>query len=133
MKDIPLTEKKLKKFEEAVAAYVSGREEDFSLSDLRGDPCISESRDFSKLSDENLAEGLRRSRLVFSQDDQVFSPRRQFFAHARFIVAPTQEEITAGFLIPGHRFLPFYAPDILPWDCSLLAPDGKAVAKKTVT
>jgi hypothetical protein len=29
--------------------------------------------------------------------------------------------------------LPFYAPDILPWDCSLLAPDGKAVAKKTVT
>ncbi|MDR2403534.1 MAG: plasmid pRiA4b ORF-3 family protein [Spirochaetaceae bacterium] len=133
MKDIPLTEKKLKKFDACIAAYVSGQEGDFSLSDMKGDPCISGNRDFAKLPDAVLVDGLRRSRLVFSRNDQVFSPRQHYFARARFIVSPTKEEIAAGILIPGHRFLPFYAPDILPWECTLLAPDGKAVAKKTVT
>jgi hypothetical protein len=42
------------------------------------------------------------------------SPSPSPFTGARFLIVPTREEIASDILIPGHRFIPFYAPAIKP-------------------
>ncbi len=77
-----------------------------------------------------LVDILHLSSLVLSRDDQEFFPRRAWFHGARFLVAPTAEEVRERILVPGHRFLPFASHEVLPWHCRLLGPDGRAVASR---
>jgi hypothetical protein len=55
-----------------------------------------------------------------------FVPRRMFFQGAEFRITPTREEVEGGFLLAGHRFMPFLSRDVFPADAWLVLPDGSA-------
>ncbi|MDR1949366.1 MAG: plasmid pRiA4b ORF-3 family protein [Spirochaetaceae bacterium] len=133
MRGTQLSEEKQKVFNALLADYVFGQTGDFSISDFAKDPRIAENKDFRGLSKRELLTGLDVSCLVFSRDNQVFTPRQRYFADARFIISPTEDEIDGGVLIPGHRFLPFCTAATFPWDCTLTPPEGKALTKKKIT
>ncbi|MDR3343200.1 MAG: plasmid pRiA4b ORF-3 family protein [Treponema sp.] len=83
------------------------------------------------ISKQGLIEILRDHPLVFSRDFETCMPRHVYFQDARFLVSPREEEIAQGILIPGHRFLPFYASDrILPWNCTLITGEQAEVPRK---
>ena len=64
---------------------------------------------------------------IFSDEVYGYTPRQAYFSGAKFMISPTREEIDSDILIPGHRFIPFYSKEILPWDCRLIAPDGREI------
>ncbi|HOV38400.1 MAG TPA: plasmid pRiA4b ORF-3 family protein [Spirochaetales bacterium] len=71
---------------------------------------------------------LESERLVFSPDFDLFYPRHLFFKNAQFLISPTAEEVENGFLIPGHRFLPFISPLIKPWEATLTDNEGNRIS-----
>lgn len=73
------------------------------------------------------------SRWLFTNvQDEVFVPRHVAFKGAEFRVTPLEMEIKNGFLIPGHRFMPFVAHDVFPGDVELKTPDGEFMPTCTV-
>lgn len=72
-----------------------------------------------------------RSYFLFEDDREVFSdifmPRHAFFKGAEFRVKPLEEEVKGGYLVPGHRFMPFLARDVFPAEAGLKLPDGSMV------
>ncbi|MBN1698597.1 MAG: plasmid pRiA4b ORF-3 family protein [Spirochaetales bacterium] len=73
---------------------------------------------------------LKIDRNLFHDDEtSLFIPRSLYFDKARFLLVPTNEEIGAGILVPGHRFLPFCNPEIFPPECTLCPEDGIIVEK----
>ena len=71
---------------------------------------------------------LESERLVFSPDFDLFYPRHLFFKNAQFLISPTAEEVENGFLIPGHRLLPFISPLIKPWETTLTDNEGNRIS-----
>ncbi len=61
-----------------------------------------------------------------------FTPRHVAFKGAEFRVTPLEEEIAAGYLIPGHRFMPFLSREVFPGEAVLKLPDGSAAPTRTV-
>ena len=59
-----------------------------------------------------------------------FMPRHCFFKGAEFRVIPLREEVEGGFLVPGHRFVPFIARNMFPASATLKLPDGSAVTTR---
>jgi len=76
---------------------------------------------------------LHGSFLVFDNGDDSFVPKSSFFKGKKFLVKPTEEEIKGGFLIPGHRFMPFISPTILPSASRLILPDGSELTQQTLS
>ncbi|MFA7174510.1 MAG: plasmid pRiA4b ORF-3 family protein [Kiritimatiellia bacterium] len=62
--------------------------------------------------------------------DEYFMPRHCFFKRAEFRVTPLQEEVKGGFLVPGHRFIPFVAREIFPGAVTLKLPDGSVASTR---
>ncbi len=62
----------------------------------------------------------------------IFVPRHVAFKGAEFRVTPLEEEIAGGYLVPGHRFMPFLSRDVFPGAAVLRLPDGSAVSTRTV-
>ena len=56
--------------------------------------------------------------------------RNVFFQDTEFLIQPTPEELKQGILIPGHRFVPFYNPDIYPSSLELYPASDAAVPKQ---
>ncbi len=83
-------------------------------------------------SEGRLVDLLHLSALVLSRDDREFIPRGAFFRGARFLLAPTAEEVHDEVLIPGHRFLPFASHEVLPWHCTLTGPDERPAARRKI-
>jgi hypothetical protein len=110
---------------------VQARDSSFRLEDLAA-ALKSRGIAVKKRNQGRLVDILHRSSLVLSRDDRVFFPRQGYFRGARFLVAPTREEIEEGILIPGHRFLPFSSHEILPWHCTLTDPRGRPVETRRV-
>ncbi len=65
-------------------------------------------------------------------DEYVFIPRHCFFKGAEFRVKPLPEEVEGGFLIPGHRFVPFICRSVFPSKAVLTLPDGSAAETRSV-
>jgi hypothetical protein len=86
--------------------------------------------------DDRLYDAACASEWLFENDrDMVaeeFVPRHVFFKGAEFRVTPQNEEVEGGFLIPGHRFMPYIARAVFPGDAALKLPDGSAAATRTV-
>ena len=65
-----------------------------------------------------------------AEDLETFIPRHCFFKGAEFRVKPLPEEVAGGYLVPGHRFVPFLANGVPPHDASLKLPGGADAAKR---
>ena len=76
------------------------------------------------------------SEFLFEDDSDsiknFFVPRHCFFKGAEFRVKPLPEEVEGGFLIPGHRFIPFIALDVFSVDATLKLTDDSVAAKRQV-
>ncbi len=88
--------------------------------------------------DEDDVYGLASSSSYLFQttDDPTnprFMPRRMFFQGAEFRIVPTAEEVEGGYLLAGHRFMPFISRDVFPPDAWLVLPDGSAPHVRRVT
>jgi hypothetical protein len=59
--------------------------------------------------------------------------RQSFFEGAEFLITPDSWEIENGFLVPGHRFVPFVDPDFFPSDVELIECSEKKAAAKSET
>jgi len=59
--------------------------------------------------------------------DEFFMPRHAFFKGAEFRVTPLPEEVAGGFLVPGHRFMPYVSRAVFPAEAALVLPDGSVV------
>jgi hypothetical protein len=59
-------------------------------------------------------------------------PRRLFFKDARFLIFPTEEELQAGVLFPGHRFAPFCSHRHFPPESTILLAAGTQIKRKQV-
>jgi hypothetical protein len=76
------------------------------------------------------------SEFLFADRSEIFRerfmPRHLFFKGAEFRVNPLKEEVEGGFLIPGHRLMPFAAREVFPPDACLKLPDGSQSAIRTI-
>lgn len=76
------------------------------------------------------------SDVLFEDDREVFTdrfiPRHVVFKGAEFRVTPLGEEVAGGFLIPGHRFMPYLAREVFPGEAVLKLPDGSVVPTRSV-
>ncbi len=69
------------------------------------------------------------SELLFDDSDNTedyFMPRSCFFKGAEFLIKPLPEEVDDGFLVPGHRFMPFVCCNVFPAKITLKLPDGSS-------
>ncbi len=55
----------------------------------------------------------------FFKTDEKYYDREKFFTGKTFVVVPSELEIDAGILFPGHRFAPFCSPDVYISDVSI--------------
>jgi len=82
------------------------------------------------ISEDELYEYALSSDLIIEVDtfDQVFLPRSVFFKGAQFRITPLDAEIAGGYLMPGHRFMPFLSFAVFPGSVRLSLPDGSVAA-----
>lgn len=70
-----------------------------------------------------VADYLEESGIIFKKEDKnkvEYLTRNVFFREFKFRVIPTDYEIENGILIPGHRFLPFCGPELIPSEIVLI-------------
>lgn len=76
------------------------------------------------------------SEWLFADDREMFSdrfiPRHVVFKGAEFRVTPLEEEVSGGYLVPGHRFSPFLSREVFPGEAVLTLPDGSEVSTRKV-
>ncbi len=113
-----------KSLKEALRQFIFGCKKKFRYVDLR-DHLQKQGIPFE--SDKTVLDLLESEGLVFSTDFTLFQPRHLFFKNAQFLVSPTDEELSSGYLIPGHRFLPFLNPGVKPWEVELLDSDSQSI------
>jgi hypothetical protein len=61
--------------------------------------------------------------LAFPDRGGAFMPRPWFFRDGKVLIQPAEREVQDGILVPGHRFIPFYAPELPPPKLSLTLPN----------
>ncbi|MFA6172408.1 MAG: hypothetical protein WC334_07450 [Kiritimatiellales bacterium] len=87
--------------------------------------------------DDRLYEAACASEWLFGDDREMFTegfmPRHVFFKGAEFRVTPLDEEVEGGFLVPGHRFVPFISREVFPAEAILKLPDGSVAPTRTVS
>lgn len=66
-------------------------------------------------------------------DAYVYVKLEEYFDGAKFLIKPTELELEHGILIPGHRFIPFCHPELMPGQITLKGHDGAKVARKKVS
>ena len=60
-----------------------------------------------------------------------FNHKADFFKDGYFIINLSAFEVAKKILIPGHRFLPFLNPIIMPWNIKIKAQTGKMLKRIT--
>ena len=110
---------------ELVDGFAKVADAEFSLFDLTryiGEKGVEASEDeiadFAAVSDYLLE---------FDTLNETFVPRRTFFKGAQFRITPLDSEIEGGYLVPGHRFMPFLSHEVFPGSVQLALPDGSTV------
>ncbi|MCK5845372.1 MAG: hypothetical protein KAG97_11735, partial [Victivallales bacterium] len=105
--------------------------QDISFSDFH-----SRVRDAGVEIDEGaLYELLTGSELLIESNckREMFSSRQRFFDGAQFRITPLADEVTKGYLVPGHRFMPFLSRTVFPADATLVLPDGSSVPTRPIS
>lgn len=119
------------KVDEIVELYSRNAEKEFTQEELAAFV-----RDVIKadVDEDTIGELAESNGYLFSEGfrDSPFIPRRTFFKGAQFRIVPLPEEIEGGYLIPGHRFIPFISREIFPGEAQLLLPDGKDATVRQV-
>jgi len=59
-----------------------------------------------------------------------FVRKSYFFKNSRFLICLTEAERQSGYLIPGHRWLPFVDRNLKPWEITLLDRHGREIPKE---
>ena len=123
-----MSKKKLYELVEAFALKQSGS---FRFDELLE---YAQQKDESFDDEERLYQMACNSVWLFSEDldDDLdtFIPRHVFFKGAEFRVKPLPEEIEGGYLVPGHRFVPFLPSGKPPFDATLKLSGGLKAAKR---
>lgn len=103
---------------------------EFSLEELL---CHVRSRG-GEASEEDVYDIALTSDYLFEVDslNEIFVPRRAFFQGAQFNITPTKEEVQGGYLVPGHRLMPFVSREVFPADARIVLPDGSALLTRKV-
>jgi hypothetical protein len=121
-----------------IDSYLEDLKNDFYPEDIIGyikcmdDLAGRKSKKLKNLPGEYFLSLLRGDDRLFSGDDGSLTARFLFFKDAQFIIFPTEEEAEGGFLLPGHRFIPFCSPRVMPWHCVLRDGTGREVPKKVM-
>ncbi len=68
----------------------------------------------------------------FEVKEERFIPRRVLFEGANVRVTPLAEEVAGGYLIPGHRFTPYFAKHVFPPTVQVSLPDGSVLETRTL-
>lgn len=98
----------------------------FSASDLA--QILLEQQTVDKVMVEQLRDWLYQGGRFFHTKGE-FIKKSYFFKDSRFLICPTELELQSGYLIPGHRWLPFVERSLKPWDITLLDRQGHEVRK----
>jgi hypothetical protein len=121
-----------------IDSYLEDLEGDFYLEDIIGYIKFMDSLDGRKskklknLPADYFVSFLYGDDRLFSGDGGSLSARFLFFKDLEFIISPTEEEASGGFLLPGHRFIPFCSSRVMPWQCVLRDGKGREVSTKVI-
>ena len=77
----------------------------------------------AKVSKRDALEILEFSEYVFSRTDNMFETKAGIFTNRWFSFKPSREEIEKGYVIIGHRCIPFVNSEILPDNITVIAED----------
>ena len=86
----------------------------------------------AKVSKADAAEILHVSEYVFSLVNNEFVTKAGVFTGRWFSFKPSREEVEKGYVIIGHRCIPFVNPDVPPDGISIMA-DGNVVESEAQT
>jgi len=111
-----------KKLKESIQEFIFRCRKKFSYGELRS---YLQKQEIPFENDKTILDLLESEGLVFSTDFTQFQPRHLFFKNAQFLISLTEEELSNGYLIPGHRFLPFLNPSVKPWEVELVDPSSQ--------
>jgi hypothetical protein len=121
-----------------IDSYLEDLEGDFYPDDIIGYIKFMErieggkSKKFKNLTTEYFLSLLSGDDRLFFNGDGPFTARFLFFKDAQFIIFPAEEEVSGGFLLPGHRFIPFCSSRVMPWQCVLRDGKGWEVSTKVI-
>ena len=79
----------------------------------------------AKISKTDARDFLQVSEYVFSLVNNEFVTKAGVFTHRWFSFKPSREEVEKGYIILGHRCMPFVAPDISPDSIIVMCRDEK--------
>jgi hypothetical protein len=82
--------------------------------------------------DEDVVEELLLDCPILFETDEVgeYVSRATVFRGAEFRITPTAEEVRGGYLVPGHRFMPFLSRTVFPADATLKVEGGAALERR---
>lgn len=109
------------------SSIISPDKNSFSISDLAHS--LLDQPLLDKTMVEELRDWLYQGGRYFHQNGN-FVRKSYFFKDSRFLICLTEAERRSGFLIPGHRWLPFVERSLKPWEITLLDYRGREIPKE---
>ena len=64
--------------------------------------------------------------------EELYLPAKHLFQEAVFYIAPTEQELAEGILVPGHRFYPFMNASVPPNQVAISPENGAAFPRQTM-
>lgn len=114
----------------AVQRFTAQREEPFSAEEVIDAvaPMLEEDEeDIPALVLESLTHD---PHCLLDYQKNQFVPRAYFFKGKKFLIQPTAEEVAGGYLIAGHRFMPFQPWGFHPSDSTITTRDGATIGTR---
>ena len=105
------------KIEDAVVILLKKNAGKFSVADVI--ELLSVNDPEGKIADR-IQASLELDERFYYDEDNNFICKNKFFNGKSFVVTPSEREIDANILIPGHRFLPFVDGEIFPSEIELI-------------
>lgn len=124
----------VEKLSDLIRAFALTRTESFDFGAL-AEFVEKKVKPFDDEAEDRLFDLACESEVLFEDERELadrFIPRHAAFKGAEFRVTPLEEEIAGGYLVPGHRFIPYLSREVFPSEAVLTLPDGSAVSTRTV-
>jgi len=122
------------KFSDLIREFALTRSESFDFGAL-AEYVEKKVKRFDDAAEERLWDLACESDWLFKDERELpdrFIPRHVAFKGAEFRVTPLAEEVEGGFLVPGHRLMPYLSHEVFPGKVLLKLPDGSAVPTRQV-
>ncbi len=65
--------------------------------------------------------------------NEIFASRQNFFDGAQFRFTPLADEVAGGYIVPGHRLMPFLSRAVFPADAKLVLPGGSIAPTRRIS